>query len=77
MINAVSISSGGMAAATQRFAQAAEGVAAMGTSLPDATQVDLSSAALQMMEAKAEVGLNAAVLRLSVDLDKRVLDILA
>ncbi|KQP08152.1 MAG: hypothetical protein Q7T93_12735 [Methylobacterium sp.] len=77
MISAVSISSGGMAAATQRFAQAAEGVATIGTSLPAATQVDLSSTALNLMEAKTDVSLNAAMLRTALDMEKRVLDILA
>ena len=77
MISAVSISSGGMAAATQRFTQAAEGVATIGTSLPAAAQVDLSTTALQLIQAKTDVSLNAAMMRSSLDMEKRVLDILA
>ena len=76
MISAVSISAGGMAAASQRYAVAAEKVATIGTSLPQATQIDLSATAVQMIESKAEFGLNAAVLKSSVDTEKRVLDIL-
>ena len=77
MISAVSISTGGMAVAAQRYAAAAEDVATIGTSLPQATQVDLSATAVQLIESKADFGLNAAVLRSSVDTEKRVLDILA
>ncbi|WP_019903232.1 hypothetical protein [Methylobacterium sp. 77] len=76
MISATSISSGGMAVATQRFNNAAESIATVGTSLPSATQVDLSSSAVQLIESKAEFGINAAVLKSSLDTDRRVLDIL-
>ncbi|WP_375409113.1 hypothetical protein [uncultured Methylobacterium sp.] len=76
MISAVSISAGGMAVASQRYAGAAEDVATMGTSLPQATQVDLSATAVQLIESKAAISLNAAVLKSSVDTEKRVLDIL-
>lgn len=77
MISAVSISTGGMAAASQRYAAAAEDVATLGTSLPQATQIDLSATAVQLIESKAEIGLNAAMLKSSLDTEKRVLDILA
>ncbi|KQP34053.1 hypothetical protein ASG60_00310 [Methylobacterium sp. Leaf469] len=77
MISAVSISSGGIAAATQRFAQAAEGIARIGTSLPAAAQVDLSTTAMQLLAAKTDVSLNTVMLRSSLDMEKRVLDILA
>ena len=77
MISAVSISAGGMAAASQRYSAAAEDVATMGTSLPQATQVDLSATAVQLIESRAEFGLNAATLRSSLETEKRVLDILA
>lgn len=76
MISAISVSTGGMAAASQRFATAAEGIATLGTSLPSPTQVDLSSTAVQLIEDKADFGLNAAVLRSSLETEKRVLDIL-
>lgn len=77
MISAVSASSGGIATALQRYGTAAEGVAAIGTSLPAAAQVDLSNTALQLIGAKSEVGLNTAVLKSSLDADRKVLDILA
>ncbi len=77
MINAMSISAGGMAVAAQRFSAAAESVASIGTSLPSATQVDLSTTAMQLLESKAQFGINAAVLKSSIEADKRVLDILA
>lgn len=76
MISAVSISTGGMAVAAQRYAAAAEDVAIIGTSLPQATQVDLSATAVELIESKAAISLNAAVLKSSVDTEKRVLDIL-
>lgn len=76
MISAVSISTGGMAVASQRYAAAAEDVATIGTSLPQATQVDLSATAVQLIESKSAVGLNAAVLKSSLDTEKRVLDVL-
>ncbi|WP_027174214.1 hypothetical protein [Methylobacterium sp. 10] len=87
MSSAISISSGGMVAASQRFGNAAEQIASVGmtlpspmqveTSLPSATQVDLSSSAVQLMESKASFELNTAVLTSSLDTEKRVLDILA
>ncbi|MCJ2083480.1 hypothetical protein [Methylobacterium sp. J-090] len=52
-------------------------MATIGSSLPAATQVDLSSTALQLTEARTDFGLNAAMLRTSLDMEKRVLDILA
>ena len=76
MISAIAISSGGMAAASQRFSAAAGSIATLGTSLPAPTQVDLSQTAVQLIEDKAVFGLNAAVLKSSVDAEKRVLDIL-
>lgn len=76
MISAVSISTGGIAAASQRYGTAAVGIATLGTSLPSPTQVDLSSTAVQLIEAKADFSLNAAVLRSTLDTEKRALDIL-
>ncbi|MDB5646679.1 hypothetical protein [Methylobacterium sp.] len=77
MISAIAASSNGIAAATQRFASAAEGIAAMGTSLPSATQVDLSTTAVQMMQEKVNIGMNTAILKSTLDSERRVLDILA
>jgi hypothetical protein len=76
MISAVSVSSGGLAVAAQRYGTAAEGVATLGTSLPSPVQVDLSATAVQLIESKADVSLNTAMLRSSLDAEKRVLDIL-
>ncbi|GJD31428.1 hypothetical protein PMNALOAF_2686 [Methylobacterium adhaesivum] len=76
MISAVSISSGGMALAAQQFAETAKDVVVYGTSLPSPTQVSLSSMALELIANKNDVSLNAAVLRSSLDTEKRVLDIL-
>ena len=77
MIGAVSASSGGLVAATQRYASAVEPVAAIGTSLPSATQVDLSTTAVQMLQSKTEIGMNTAILKSSLESERRVLDILA
>jgi phage tail protein X len=77
MISAISASSGGLQAATQRYATAAEGIAAIGTSLPSATQVDLSTTAVQLMQEKANIGMNTAILKSTLDSERRVLDILA
>ena len=54
-----------------------ENVAALGTSLPSATQVDLSATAAQMLQERANIGINTAVLKSSLDTDRQVLDILA
>ena len=75
MISATSISSAGLVAASQRFASSATQVAEIGTSLPSATQVDLSSTAVQMIEDKAAFTANAAVLRASDAMERKVLDI--
>ena len=77
MISAIAASSGGLVAATQRYASAAENVAAIGTSLPSATQVDLSATAAQMLQERANIGINTAVLKSSLDTERQVLDILA
>ncbi|SFG90799.1 hypothetical protein [Methylobacterium gossipiicola] len=75
MINAVSISSGGIALAMQHYAETAKDVVTIGTSLPSPTQISLSSMALELIANKNDVSLNAAVLRSSLDMEKRVLDI--
>ncbi|KQU17653.1 hypothetical protein ASG63_09120 [Methylobacterium sp. Leaf94] len=77
MVSAISASSGGLLAATQRYATAAEGIAILGTSLPSATQVDLSTTAVQLMQEKANIGMNTAILKSTLDSERRVLDILA
>ena len=86
MSSAISISSGGMVAASQRFGNAAEQIASVGITmpspiqvdqiLPSPTQVDLSSSAVELMESKASFELNTAVLKSTPDTEKRVLDIL-
>ncbi len=77
MISATSISSSGLVAATRSFAGTATRVAEIGTSLPSATQVDLSDTAVRLIEDKAAFAANAAVLRTSDAAERRVLDILA
>ena len=77
MIGSISASSGGIATALKRYDTAADSVAAIGTSLPAASQVDLSSTAQDLIESKAAVGLNTAILKTSLDTDRKVLDILA
>ena len=75
MISATSISSAGLAAASQRFESTATRVAEIGTSLPSAAQVDLSSTAVQLIEDKAAFAANAAVVRASDAMERTVLDI--
>ncbi|MCK2054235.1 MULTISPECIES: hypothetical protein [unclassified Methylobacterium] len=77
MVSAISASSGGLLAATQRYATAAEGISTFGTSLPSATQVDLSTTAVQLIQEQANIGLNTAVLKSTIDSERQVLDILA
>lgn len=77
MIGAIAASSGGLVAASQRYASAVEGVVALGTSLPSPTQVDLSTTAVQMMQEKANIGMNTAILKSTLESERRVLDILA
>lgn len=76
MISATSISSAGLGAASQRFEATATRVAEIGTSLPSATQVDLSDTAVRLIEDRAAFAANAAVLRTSDAAERRVLDIL-
>lgn len=77
MIGSISASTGGIATALKRFDSAADGVAAIGTSLPAASQVDLSSTARDLIESKAAVRLNTAILKSSLEADRKILDILA
>lgn len=77
MIDSISTSTGGIATGLQRFGDAAQSVATVGTSLPAAAQIDLSSTALQLVASKSEVGLNTAILKSSLESERRVLDILA
>lgn len=77
MIDSISASTGGIATAMKRYDNAAENLAMIGTSLPAASQVDLSSTARDLIASKAEVGLNTAILKSSLDTERRVLDILA
>lgn len=77
MVSSISASSGGLLAATQRYATAAEGISTFGTSLPSATQVDLSATAVQLIQEQANIGLNTAVLKSTIDSERQVLDILA
>lgn len=77
MIGAITASQGGLAAATQRYGASVEAIAAIGTSLPAATQVDLSTTAVQMLQDKAAIGMNTAILKSSLESERRVLDILA
>lgn len=86
MSSAISISGGGMAAASQRFSNAAEQIASVSMTmpsptqadqvLPSPTQVDLSSSAMQLLESKASFEVNTAVMKSTLDTEKRVLDIL-
>ncbi|WP_246686524.1 MULTISPECIES: hypothetical protein [unclassified Methylobacterium] len=50
-------------------------MAEIGTSLPSAAQVDLSSTAVRLIEDKAAFAANAAVLRASDAMERTVLDI--
>lgn len=77
MIGAVSASSDGIISALKRYNTAAEGVATMGTSLPAASQVDLSTSARDLIASQSDVGLNTAILKSSLETERKVLDILA
>lgn len=86
MSDALTIATGGMAAAAQRLDVAAGRVATLGTgtvpdgsagALPPAATVDLSATALSMIEAGAGFAMNAAVARSADTMTKRTLDILA
>ncbi len=88
MSSAFQIATGGMAGANVRLTAAAEQVARVdagpsgtrlptGTGLPEAATVDLSQAALDMIEAKTGFGANAAVARVADDMTRRLLDVRA
>ncbi|GAB6842307.1 hypothetical protein HNR00_003517 [Methylorubrum rhodinum] len=70
MISAVSTSMAGLSAAFQRFDGAASRVAA-----PEAS-ADPTAAVVETGQAKFDVAMNTALLKSSLDAEKRVLDIL-
>lgn len=73
MVGSISTSSAALTHAFQRFERSAGDIAAKGTTQP---QDDLASAVQEAMAARSEVGLNTSLLKSSVDMEKRVLDIL-
>ncbi|MGC5777829.1 flagellar protein [Methylobacterium sp. NFXW15] len=86
MTDALTIATGGMNAAAQRLDAVAGRVATFGTetvpdasrgTLPPAATVELSTTALDLIEAKASFSLNAAVARTADRMTQRTLDILA
>lgn len=70
MVSAVSTSTAGLAAAFQRFDGAAARVAS-----PEAA-TDPTRAAVDMVTAKVDVAVNTALLKSTIEAERRVLDIL-
>lgn len=82
MLGAIQTATTGLLEASSRFGAAAEAVSAAGTpassaTLPSATTIDLSSVARSISEAQTDFGVNAAMLKSSVEAERKVLDILA
>lgn len=73
MISAISSATTGLLAASQRFDQAAQGVAQAGTG---AGAADPAAAIEQALVAKQDFSVNAALLRMAADSERQVLDIL-
>ncbi|MBP1179075.1 flagellar protein [Methylobacterium sp. PvR107] len=82
MIDALQTAATGMTRATDRLGKAAETIAASGapvgdTALPPAAQLDLSSAAADLIGSKSAFALNAAVARTADRMMGQILDISA
>jgi flagellar hook protein FlgE len=88
MTSAMQIAAGGMAGASLRLNAAAEQVARIdagpsgtriptGTGLPEAATVDLSQAALDLIEARTGFAANAATVRVADETTRRLLDVRA
>lgn len=83
MIDALQTATMGMTRATDRLGSAASAIAASGappagdTALPPAAQVDLTSAAADLIGAKSAFALNAAVARTADRMTGQLLDISA
>ena len=82
MIDALQTAAAGMTRATDRLGNAARTIAASGmptgaTALPPAAQVDLSSAAADLIGSQAAFALNAAVARTADRMSGALLDISA
>ncbi|MGU3656512.1 MULTISPECIES: hypothetical protein [unclassified Methylobacterium] len=82
MIDALQTATTGMTRATDRLGNAAETIAASGapvgdTALPPAAQVDLTSAAADLVGSKSAFALNAAVARTADRMMGQLLDISA
>ncbi|MDP4002574.1 flagellar basal body rod C-terminal domain-containing protein [Methylobacterium sp. NEAU K] len=82
MIDALQTATAGMTRATDRLGTAARTIAASGarvgdTALPPAAQVDLSSAAADLIGSQTSFALNAAVARTADRMTGKLLDISA
>lgn len=82
MIDALQTATAGMARTTDRLGTAAKTIAASGAplgdaALPPAAQVDLSSAAADLIGSEAAFALNAAVTRTADRMTGKLLDISA
>jgi flagellar hook protein FlgE len=82
MIDALQTATAGMARATDQLGKAAQTIAASGApvsdaALPPAAQVDLTSAAIDLIGSEATFALNAAVARTADRMTGRLLDVIA
>lgn len=79
MLTPVQTASAGMIAASDRFDAAAIQLANVGagtTALADAAQVDLSSAAMEMLEAKTGFSISISALSSTFRAERQVVDLL-
>lgn len=79
MLSPVQAASAGLIAASDRFDAAAVQLANVGsgtTGLPDAAQVDLSGAAMEMLGAKSGFTIGMAALSSSLKAERQVVDLL-
>jgi flagellar hook protein FlgE len=82
MIDALQTATAGMARATDQLGKAAQTIAASGApvsdaALPPAAQVDLTSAAMDLIGSETAFALNAAVARTADRMTGRLLDVIA
>lgn len=79
MIEPLQTATAGLIAASHRFGESAERISQIGTAtsaLPEATRVDLSGAAMELLGAEAGFSVNLALMASSMRMERQVLDLL-
>jgi flagellar hook protein FlgE len=73
MIDAITSSLNGMTAAREKLDRAAQNIAQIGTDIPQADSIDLSTEAVNLMVSRTSFTANAATLRTAQDMTEDLL----